>query len=207
MSPQTVAIDPPSPVPRRTMRSARRHRTPRGDRLSARPMTEHAPPGRRGPPPACQKLRAASHAKAVRREAHTDSLGHRRCRHCRPPSPVPTPRSGQSRRKPDRPGVRRRCVRSVPVHQSRQHRGITEVRRSSDFAHALAHGNGAAANTPQTGPASRERHGLDELRFSAFEKPLSCGFVEPMTGIEPAYSAWEADVLPLNYIGKFDHEG
>jgi hypothetical protein len=26
--------------------------------------------------------------------------------------------------------------------------------------------------------------------------------VEPMTGIEPAYSAWEADVLPLNYIGQ-----
>src|SRR5436305_14884271 len=24
--------------------------------------------------------------------------------------------------------------------------------------------------------------------------------VERMTGIEPAYSAWEADVLPLNYI-------
>ena len=23
-----------------------------------------------------------------------------------------------------------------------------------------------------------------------------------MTGIEPAYSAWEADVLPLNYIGR-----
>lgn len=44
--------------------------------------------------------------------------------------------------------------------------------------------------------------------------PPRCGFrqlgptasspqviVEPMTGIEPAYSAWEADVLPLNYIG------
>ena len=31
--------------------------------------------------------------------------------------------------------------------------------------------------------------------------------VEPMTGIEPAYSAWEADVLPLNYIGFVDHEG
>ncbi len=32
-----------------------------------------------------------------------------------------------------------------------------------------------------------------------------------MTGIEPAYSAWEADVLPLNYIGipgyAGDHEG
>ena len=23
-----------------------------------------------------------------------------------------------------------------------------------------------------------------------------------MTGIEPAYSAWEADILPLNYIGR-----
>jgi hypothetical protein len=25
---------------------------------------------------------------------------------------------------------------------------------------------------------------------------------ERMTGIEPAFSAWEADVLPLNYIRK-----
>ena len=31
--------------------------------------------------------------------------------------------------------------------------------------------------------------------------------VEPMTGIEPAYSAWEADVLPLNYIGNVAWEG
>jgi hypothetical protein len=31
--------------------------------------------------------------------------------------------------------------------------------------------------------------------------------VEPMTGIEPAYSAWEADVLPLNYIGLVVSEG
>jgi hypothetical protein len=36
---------------------------------------------------------------------------------------------------------------------------------------------------------------------------LNCGFVEPMTGIEPAYSAWEADVLPLNYIGDVASEG
>ena len=36
---------------------------------------------------------------------------------------------------------------------------------------------------------------------------LNQNFAEPMTGIEPAYSAWEADVLPLNYIGLFDHEG
>jgi hypothetical protein len=31
--------------------------------------------------------------------------------------------------------------------------------------------------------------------------------VEPMTGIEPAYSAWEADVLPLNYIGGVARKG
>jgi hypothetical protein len=30
---------------------------------------------------------------------------------------------------------------------------------------------------------------------------------EPMTGIEPAYSAWEADVLPLNYIGATAPKG
>jgi hypothetical protein len=34
------------------------------------------------------------------------------------------------------------------------------------------------------------------------DMPLTWRSVEPMTGIEPAYSAWEADVLPLNYIGN-----
>jgi hypothetical protein len=28
---------------------------------------------------------------------------------------------------------------------------------------------------------------------------------ERMTGIEPAFSAWEADVLPLNYIRRGAH--
>jgi hypothetical protein len=36
---------------------------------------------------------------------------------------------------------------------------------------------------------------------------LSQFIVEPMTGIEPAYSAWEADVLPLNYIGLTSSAG
>jgi hypothetical protein len=27
--------------------------------------------------------------------------------------------------------------------------------------------------------------------------------MERMTGIEPAFSAWEADVLPLNYIRRW----
>jgi hypothetical protein len=29
--------------------------------------------------------------------------------------------------------------------------------------------------------------------------------MERMTGIEPAYSAWEADVLPLNYTREEHH--
>jgi hypothetical protein len=29
--------------------------------------------------------------------------------------------------------------------------------------------------------------------------------VERMTGIEPALSAWEAEVLPLNYIRALEH--
>jgi hypothetical protein len=37
--------------------------------------------------------------------------------------------------------------------------------------------------------------------------PEPGSLVEPMTGIEPAYSAWEADVLPLNYIGNVAWEG
>jgi hypothetical protein len=43
--------------------------------------------------------------------------------------------------------------------------------------------------------------------FDLLLTTVSCVDVEPMTGIEPAYSAWEADVLPLNYIGEVDHEG
>ena len=33
---------------------------------------------------------------------------------------------------------------------------------------------------------------------------LACGLVrmERVTGIEPAFSAWEADVLPLNYTRR-----
>ena len=33
------------------------------------------------------------------------------------------------------------------------------------------------------------------------------GLVERVTGIEPAFSAWEADVLPLNYTRQCFREG
>jgi hypothetical protein len=37
--------------------------------------------------------------------------------------------------------------------------------------------------------------------------PLAWAFVmERMTGIEPAFSAWEADVLPLNYIRALQYD-
>jgi hypothetical protein len=50
------------------------------------------------------------------------------------------------------------------------------------------------------------------VAIDADRQALELPDVEPMTGIEPAFSAWEADVLPLNYIGMFvtgmfDHEG
>jgi hypothetical protein len=38
------------------------------------------------------------------------------------------------------------------------------------------------------------------VRSGLAEGSLTCGYaVERVTGIEPALSAWEADVLPLNY--------
>jgi hypothetical protein len=48
---------------------------------------------------------------------------------------------------------------------------------------------------------ARTAHDDPRLTRSGFvEDPLTCDFaLERVTGIEPALSAWEADVLPLNY--------
>ena len=48
-------------------------------------------------------------------------------------------------------------------------------------------------------PASKRLLSTATARVSAMVDGWIFG-VEPMTGIEPPYSAWEADVLPLNYI-------
>jgi hypothetical protein len=45
-------------------------------------------------------------------------------------------------------------------------------------------------------PSDKEWHPVD-LVIHALER---------MTGIEPAFSAWEADVLPLNYIREASQE-
>ena len=70
-------------------------------------------------------------------------------------------------------------------------------KRALGFEAALV----ASKGPPPTPP--HLRHGVVEQ----FEQCWGWSEVEPMTGIEPAYSAWEADVLPLNYIGEVDHEG
>ena len=43
-------------------------------------------------------------------------------------------------------------------------------------------------------PLRRGAHSIPVMGLNAFG-------VEPMTGIEPAYLAWEASALPLSYIG------
>ena len=45
---------------------------------------------------------------------------------------------------------------------------------------------------------------LSQMRQKAtpYAVGIGGGFLEQMTGIEPAFSAWEADALPLSYICK-----
>ena len=38
------------------------------------------------------------------------------------------------------------------------------------------------------------------------QRMVRLDFLERVTGIEPAFSAWEADVLPLNYTRKGGEE-
>ena len=47
----------------------------------------------------------------------------------------------------------------------------------------------------------RRAGGVLGSQRNGLHRQYALAHVEPMTGIEPAYSAWEADVLPLNYIG------
>ena len=74
------------------------------------------------------------------------------------------------------------------------------VRGLSDSLIALNRSNSTSANdvvalalTPQpcTGPI-RDRRPC-QAGTTTTKHDLTCGFLEPMTGIEPAYSAWEAD--------------
>lgn len=42
-----------------------------------------------------------------------------------------------------------------------------------------------------------------EIAIGERKKTVKDGlFLERATGIEPAYSAWEADILPMNYARK-----
>ena len=72
------------------------------------------------------------------------------------------------------------------------------LRRGAVLLVAADNGRVISRRGTVTGPPARE-HGRRD-GFAQLD-------VEPMTGIEPAYSAWEADVLPLNYIGDEAYGG
>jgi hypothetical protein len=60
------------------------------------------------------------------------------------------------------------------------------------------------ANGPLKARTVSDDHRL--VRPDLGETPLTCALsVERVTGIEPALSAWEADVLPLNYTRAHLH--
>ena len=77
--------------------------------------------------------------------------------------------------------------------------------------HRVAEVTSTASNSFRAGASPRHGQTTVKIGLAAslgwLHMPLTCGDVEPMTGIEPAYSAWEADVLPLNYIGAVAWEG
>jgi hypothetical protein len=54
--------------------------------------------------------------------------------------------------------------------------------------------------------AQRTDYGSPATRPGQRIMTLTCIFtLERVTGIEPALSAWEADVLPLNYTRAYEH--
>jgi hypothetical protein len=55
-----------------------------------------------------------------------------------------------------------------------------------------------------------DRKNRRDHRTASGKRPLAgtfrLEFLERVTGIEPAFSAWEADVLPLNYTRRSDRK-
>ena len=114
---------------------------------------------------------------------------------CSPPrrsTPRPSSGSATSRRaRPDPPG----CAGSARDGAAQRDRDVDVLDQGP--REACCHWT----------TAQRERHmptGAVSKRESAPVLPVQAGFlrVERVTGIEPALSAWEADVLPLNYTRK-----
>src|SRR6516162_7215932 len=107
---------------------------------------------------------------------------------------------GQKRRTLDRPdAVPVACVAQLFI----RHVNIVASPRSEGPQISLSRSHTATASASRgcgtvTGPRACE---------SGRQGSYALVRVEPMTGIEPAYSAWEADVLPLNYIGAAAPKG
>ena len=79
-------------------------------------------------------------------------------------------------------------------------------RRGDDFIRPpRGMGCASASQTPMFGCGTAAGYRMGSIPCNLYQiqikRPPKGSFsLEQMTGIEPAYSAWEADVLPLNYI-------
>jgi hypothetical protein len=84
---------------------------------------------------------------------------------------------------------RRTWCTGVASHESTSHRG----RKSTKLQVAGVCRDQSVSKLPsRDGSVTRASRVRRASIFRPSEVALTCGFVEPMTGIEPAYSAWEA---------------
>ena len=105
---------------------------------------------------------------------------------------------------------KRRKVSQGAVHRQVTRRAVPPRHERGRFSHGgrfspLSRGFSSTTGktTTITGRAARqaETPATHGERSTALTGPRT-GPLERMTGIEPALSAWEADVLPLNYIRR-----
>ena len=90
-------------------------------------------------------------------------------------------------------------VRRAP-HEPRRSRGVRGGEVQPHAEHARSRGRKRRRRRPRHDPRPlRESPGPGTGTFAAHTADDRGDLVERVTGIEPALSAWEADVLPLNY--------
>ena len=112
------------------------------------------------------------------------------------------PRCGQ--RRPTARGVRRALrQRPSPAHRARRH---PHAAVRTGRCHARPRSGGVCARRRdrrhRTHPRARSRSTCAALPETFRVSDHGQFAMERVTGIEPAFSAWEADVLPLNYTRR-----
>ena len=97
-----------------------------------------------------------------------------------------------------------RTVLPGPLQSVRNRHAFFPIRRNMD---STVGRQWSSIEVHAADGATPVNHGVRRTQPCPAEATPRGPFVEPMTGIEPAYSAWEADVLPLNYIGLVEQKG